>query len=299
TVVPILAGLNIDERYARGSGANRHYFLTDALGSTRALTDSNGGVVQSYDYDPYGGTHPANATIQNPYRYTGREQDASGLYYYRARYYHPGMGRFVSEDSIGLAGGDANLYAYVIGDPVSLSDPSGNCPWCVGAGVGFGIELVSQLIQNGGNWGCLDVGALLTATALGAVGGGLGANALTRAARGMTNSTKGRVGEALSIANNKLKGSRLIETQTRSIPGYRTVVDSTWRSWRGATYYVESKFGSSGLTAAQRAAQRGVGDAYRVERWGYDLVGRAGAVGGGAIGGAAGGAIAGGGCGCN
>lgn len=125
SVLPVLTGLNIDERYARGAGANRHYFLTDALGSTRLLADGTGSIVQGYDYDPYGGTHPANTTVQNPYRYTGREQDASGLYYYRARYYHPEMGRFISEDPIGLAGGDLNVYAYVRGNPVSFVDPWG------------------------------------------------------------------------------------------------------------------------------------------------------------------------------
>ncbi|WP_321166284.1 RHS repeat-associated core domain-containing protein, partial [Luteimonas huabeiensis] len=166
TVVPILAGLNIDERYARGSGANRHYFLTDALGSTRALTDGTGSIVQSYDYDPYGGTHPANATVQNPYRYTGREQDASGLYYYRARYYHPGVGRFVSEDPIGLAAGDLNIYAYVFGDPVSLTDPTGGFAW----GVAFAAaDLAIQLYQNGGSIACVNWGQV----GLSMLGGGL------------------------------------------------------------------------------------------------------------------------------
>ena len=124
-VEPILAGLGIDERFAKGSGANRRYFHADGLGSTRLLTDTDGGIVNRYDYDPYGGTQQTNPSIQNGYRYTGREQDASGLYYYRARYYHPGMGRFVSEDPIGLAGGDLNTYAYVGDDPISFNDPLG------------------------------------------------------------------------------------------------------------------------------------------------------------------------------
>ncbi|WP_162253614.1 RHS repeat-associated core domain-containing protein, partial [Lysobacter sp. Root690] len=52
------------------------------------------------------------------------ELDESGLYYYRARYYHPGMARFISEDPIGLAGG-LNTYAYVEGDPIAFIDPLG------------------------------------------------------------------------------------------------------------------------------------------------------------------------------
>ena len=125
-VIPILTGLGIDERYARGSGANRHYFLTDALGSTIALADGQGAVRQRYHYTPYGQTtQSGDNDYGNPYQYTGRERDASGLYYYRARYYSAQMGRFIAEDPIGFGGGDLNFYAYVEGDPLSHIDPLG------------------------------------------------------------------------------------------------------------------------------------------------------------------------------
>ena len=58
------------------------------------------------------------------FKYTGREDDGLGLYYYRARYYNPSQGRFISEDPIELAGG-VNLYAYVGGNPISFVDPMG------------------------------------------------------------------------------------------------------------------------------------------------------------------------------
>ena len=58
-------------------------------------------------------------------QFTGRESDGTGLYFYRARYYDPAIGRFISEDPIGFDGGDVNLYAYVANDPVNLIDPSG------------------------------------------------------------------------------------------------------------------------------------------------------------------------------
>lgn len=57
-------------------------------------------------------------------QFTGRELDASGLYFYRARYYHPGMGRFILEDPLHLNGG-LNFYAYVGGDPINRVDPLG------------------------------------------------------------------------------------------------------------------------------------------------------------------------------
>jgi len=123
-VNPILTGLGVDQRFARNEGSARTYFLTDHLGSTRALTDEAGGVLHRYDYDPYGRTTQGDGGFTNPYQYTGRERDTTGLYYYRARYYHPGMGRFIAEDPIGLRGG-RNAYAYVDGNPLSFRDPLG------------------------------------------------------------------------------------------------------------------------------------------------------------------------------
>lgn len=298
-ITGILTGADIDERFSRTDGNGRAYFLTDAIGSTRGLSDAAGELVQRYDYTPYGQTQASLGSSNNPYQYTGRELDESGLYHYRARYYHPGMGRFISEDPLGFGGGDVNLYAYVAGDPVSYNDPTGKfINFLIGAGIGFGVDVALQLIQNGGNWDCINWGQAGISAALGAVGGGLASRGLVNFTKGLSNATKGQIGETLSLANNWAKGSRLIETQTRSIPGYRTVVDSTWRSIRGTTYYVESKFGTSGLTKAQRAAANGMGDLYHVERWGYGFVGNAGAVGGGAAGGAAGNALPGGGGGC-
>ena len=60
----------------------------------------------------------------NPYEYTGRENDGTGLQFNRARYYSPTLQRFVSEDPIGLTAGP-NLYAYGLNSPVDLNDPSG------------------------------------------------------------------------------------------------------------------------------------------------------------------------------
>jgi RHS repeat-associated protein len=120
----LLTGLGIDERYARDDAdIGRTYFLTDALGSTVALTDSDGTVQQTYSYEPYGEVS-ATGSSANPYQYTGRENDDTGLYYYRARYYSPALKRFISEDPIGLAAGP-NEYAYVGDKPLSQTDPHG------------------------------------------------------------------------------------------------------------------------------------------------------------------------------
>ena len=124
---PILTGLGVDERFARNDVNGRTDLLTDALNSTIALTDSTGTITQQYSYDPYGNVTQSDTTtgFTNPYLYTGREADSTGLYYYRARYYSPTMGRFISEDPIGFNGGQNNFYAYVGESPFNYNDPYG------------------------------------------------------------------------------------------------------------------------------------------------------------------------------
>ena len=119
----ILSGLGIDERYARVETAGTRYFLTDALQSTVALTDGTQAIQQTYSYEPYGELS-ASGSSSNPYQYTGRENDGTGLYFYRARYFSPSLKRFISEDPTGLAAG-LNSYSYVTGSPANGNDPMG------------------------------------------------------------------------------------------------------------------------------------------------------------------------------
>ncbi len=107
-----LNALGLDERYARTQGGVTLSFLPDALGSTLNLVSPGGALTALYIYEPYGAATPSG-TDNTAFRYTGREEDGTGLMYYRARYYNPRTSRFVSEDPIGLVGG-YNLYAYVV-----------------------------------------------------------------------------------------------------------------------------------------------------------------------------------------
>ena len=127
TVNPIFVGLGIDERFARNDVTGRTYFLTDQINSTIALADPNGALKQQYSYDPYGNVTPSDATtgFTNPYQFTGREADSPGLYYYRARYYSPMMGGFISEDPARFFGGQLTFYGYAGGDPIMYRDPQG------------------------------------------------------------------------------------------------------------------------------------------------------------------------------
>ena len=121
-------GLGIDEPLAMYRGGASYYYNADGLGSITSLTDASGQIAASYTYDSFGKLTASTGTITNPMRYTGREYDtATGLYYYRARYYDSSVGRFISEDAARFGGG-TNFYEYAGNTPTIFVDPTGNCP---------------------------------------------------------------------------------------------------------------------------------------------------------------------------
>jgi RHS repeat-associated protein len=133
--------------------------LADQLGSVRDVVDGNGVVVNHLVYDSFGNIESeSNGAVDFRFGYTGREFDSeSGQYYYRARYYDAGVGRFLGEDPISFVGGDANLYRYVGNNSITYTDPTGL--WLdgadsdfdfwglVGAGIGGLIWLGQQAIN--------------------------------------------------------------------------------------------------------------------------------------------------------
>ncbi|HET6482782.1 MAG TPA: RHS repeat-associated core domain-containing protein, partial [Actinoplanes sp.] len=122
TTTTILSG-GVDEVFTRNSRS----LLTDALGSTVASADTSA-VAAEYTYDPFGATTATGDDQANPTRFTGREDDGNGLYYYRNRYYSTSQQQFLGRDPIGLASGDTNPYTYVFNQPTSLVDPMGTKP---------------------------------------------------------------------------------------------------------------------------------------------------------------------------
>lgn len=123
STVNYLNGPGVDAKLRQNSAATgSFYFLQDHLGSTRALTNESGGVVEQSQYEPFGESAGSSLTR---YGFTGRERDElTGLLYYRDRWYDPQQGRFLTEDPIGFAGG-LNTYGYVGNNPLSFTDPSG------------------------------------------------------------------------------------------------------------------------------------------------------------------------------
>jgi RHS repeat-associated protein len=122
----LLTGLGIDEFFTRTDGVGVRSLLPDALGSTVALGDNTGTLQTQYTYEPFGVTTQTGAASTSSYKYMGREDDGTGLFYYRARYYQPRFQRFIAEDPIGFLGGDWDLYVYTGNNPTNLTDPSGH-----------------------------------------------------------------------------------------------------------------------------------------------------------------------------
>jgi len=113
---------------------NAFFFVTDHLGTVYAVLDDSGAVVESYEFDAWGrvltvhdsdGNALAESAIGNRILFQGREYSwASGLYFFRARYYDPGVGRFLSKDPIGISGG-LNCYLAFGNSPLNFVDPDG------------------------------------------------------------------------------------------------------------------------------------------------------------------------------
>jgi RHS repeat-associated protein len=136
------AGGNLRRKYVYGPGvdepvcmiestttyAGTYYYHFDASGNVVALTDDDGDTAQVYEYSVYGQVGATDPDHTNRFLFTGREFDKeTGLYYYRARYYKPEIGRFLQVDPVGYKAG-MNLYHYCRNRPLLLTDPLGLDP---------------------------------------------------------------------------------------------------------------------------------------------------------------------------
>jgi RHS repeat-associated protein len=104
-------------------GATEAAYLQDGLGSVVGTTNTTGTLTANQRFDAWG-VRTASTGATPTYGYTGREPDATGLEFYRNRYYHPGLGRFASRDPMEMAD-SVSPYAYVANNPTNLIDPMG------------------------------------------------------------------------------------------------------------------------------------------------------------------------------
>jgi RHS repeat-associated protein len=109
-------------------GTGSHYYLTDGLGSTMALTNDTGAVVNTYDYDVFGAERASTGSQANDFTFAGEQVDGStGLPYLRARYLTPAEGQFLSREVYpsSVAAPWVNPYSYVEQNPTTYLDPLG------------------------------------------------------------------------------------------------------------------------------------------------------------------------------
>jgi RHS repeat-associated protein len=157
-------GLNIDEPLVMLRGGTTSYYEADGLGSLTSLSNTTGALASTYAYDSFGNLVASSGNLVNSFRYTGREFDAeTNLYYYRARYYDPAVGRFFGEDPLRFFAGEVNFYAYVEQNPINLVDPRGLVCQC-------------SYSQSTGHLKCVDDSGNVVAEANGYAGNGPGKN---------------------------------------------------------------------------------------------------------------------------
>jgi RHS repeat-associated protein len=178
-----------------------------------------------------------------PFGFAGGLHDVdTGLVRFGARDYDAELARWTAKDPSGFAGGDTNLYAYSYGDPVNFVDPNGELAFLIplaimvvkgaiaGAATDAGIELATQLIENGGDIDCLDWGDIGASGLDGAMSGGL-TGPLGRAingVKGLRNATKGGRGGKQFRPNPKADGPHTMfrrDPETGRISHYETYDD--------------------------------------------------------------------------
>jgi RHS repeat-associated protein len=232
------------------SAGVRGYMLHDALGNTTEVLSQTAQVLNTYRYTPWGETRARTETFANDLEFGGQmglTAETAGITFMRARFYMPGVGRFITMDPIGLAGGDTNLYAFVSNTPTNAVDPSGNLlTWVTGvAGAVFGsivntaayavgTSLAGESFSLGGFAGAALEGGIngavmgsgygfITGTAFG-VGAAAAGTALQRFIDDPVDEPAGRAyGENIS---SSILGSSMVELLSNRLPGAKLLADA-------------------------------------------------------------------------
>ena len=223
------------------------YAHSDEQGSVVALTDDSGAVTDQYCYGPFGTDWGHSGTNSIPFRWLGSHGvfnvGGSALHLTRYRAYDTQMGRFLSQDPLGLGGGP-NLYAYCMGNPLAYIDP-----------LGLGAETASSIMDRplgairaiGGGLETaagVGLGVATSWTGVGAIGGGLvAAHGLDQVQAGIRQAISG--GQIDSVTSSGLQMAGISRTSANLTDGLISIVGS---------------FGAGTATASIRAAQIAAAD---------------------------------------
>ncbi|GJQ59637.1 MAG: hypothetical protein SCALA701_24380 [Candidatus Scalindua sp.] len=233
--------------------------LYDQVGSLRLIVDSSGNITKRIDYDSFGNIiDDTNPGITIPFGFAGglhvRDTD---LIRYGARDYDPTIGRWTAKDPIDFAGGDVNLYGYVINDPVNLIDPEGKelIGAIIGAGIGALSGVSGALAQEGNFYDVAISGALGAAGGFGLVLLDLSAGVLTTMAlTGIVGGASNFVGQMI-VNDRSLSciniGSIVGSTVGSAIGGGMGQITSIGLSRVGASSAIRSLGGLIGMAPSE------------------------------------------------
>ena len=219
--------------------AEQDFYQVDGLGSTRALTDENGNVTDTYDYEAFGELIESEGESENSYRFAGEQFDETlGDYYLRQRFYDPSSGRFTRRDT--WQGDLANpislhKYLYVHADPVNGVDPTGLYTLkklvltqiLRGALAGSGYGAVYGGVTGGilGGWrGAVEgvIGGAAAGALFGALGGGaVAASAILGSTLPLWTLTTFSVGTGIYTSTKQLQSS---DSKVKLIGGINLVL---------------------------------------------------------------------------
>ena len=124
-------GLGLVSQTSPAGAIGTGYYDFDGSGNTIGITGASGTYVNTYSYLPFGETTTVSAALPNPFTFGGQFgviQIGPNLFNMRARVYMPTTGQFLSNDPLGLGGGDSNLRRFVFNSPTQLIDPTGTSP---------------------------------------------------------------------------------------------------------------------------------------------------------------------------
>jgi len=198
---------NVPDYLVKGGGTYR--IVSDHLGSPRLVIDiASGAIVQRMDYDEFGQVITDTNPGFQPFGFAGGLYDRdTKLVRFGARDYDAEVGRWTAKDPILFAGGDTNLYGYVVNDPVNLVDPAGFAV--------FGIGVNSSVASAGGT--------VSQTTQVVVDTYGNGGIAVTTCAGGVSEAAAATVGVTVSLSNastiHDLAGSSVEAGASATIPG--------------------------------------------------------------------------------
>jgi len=172
TVDQLLADEQVDWVANGEADGDTLWALTDHLGTVRDLVDDSGVLKNHKSYDGFGNvTNETVVAVDTVFGFTGKlYDDATKLQNNLNRWYDAKVGKWISEDPIGFAAGDANVSRYVGNEALIATDPSGEyLQIVVGAGIGAIEDIVWQLTVDGATWDEINWATVATSAALGAV----------------------------------------------------------------------------------------------------------------------------------